>query len=394
MKVIISGKSYPEKRNITVNNNHSYRNFRYLNSWTWLNAARQKFYKKNKKFIFSPPDVLIPKKGAVIHLFNEVAATQRPWFSTFETELPRVLPEAGVPKLANKELHRQLQHVAAPACKAIIAISEATREIQLKLLAAFPNEKKRIQPKLHVLHPPQRVLHDQVRKVQGERVVFTFVGNEFYRKGGAEVVLAFQELKEEGALPENRVQVNLVGNLTHQKNIALKDHQDDAAFYQRIESVIKADGMFRHSTSLPNEEVIALFKQTHVGLLPTWQDTYGFSLLEMQACGCPVITTNVRALPEINPQTAGWTIACPLNAMFELDVKTAADKAALRRTIIDGLKQHILSVLQDTDSIRARSAQSLERIKREHDPVQFARKLDAIYALADGKINAADATLA
>ena len=43
-----------------------------------------------------------------------------------------------------------------------------------------------------------------------------------------------------------------------------------------------------------------------VGLLPTWAESYGYSVLEMQACGLPVVTTNIRALPETN--VCGWKV--------------------------------------------------------------------------------------
>ena len=49
-----------------------------------------------------------------------------------------------------------------------------------------------------------------------------------------------------------------------------------------------------------NSEVMNILKNTHVGLLPTYADTYGYSVLEAQSFGCPVITTNIRAMPEIN----------------------------------------------------------------------------------------------
>jgi glycosyltransferase involved in cell wall biosynthesis len=40
-----------------------------------------------------------------------------------------------------------------------------------------------------------------------------------------------------------------------------------------------------HFTGIPNSEVIDLLKRTHVSLLPTWAETYGYSVLEAQACG-------------------------------------------------------------------------------------------------------------
>lgn len=60
-------------------------------------------------------------------------------------------------------------------------------------------------------------------------------------------------------------------------------------------------------------------KKSDVGLLPTWADTYGYSVLEFQACGCPVISSNTRGLPEINNNEAGWIINMPLTKLKEID---------------------------------------------------------------------------
>lgn len=382
MKIIVSGRGYPEKRNIIVNEKHTYIDFKYKNIWLYLNKIKQKAVKSNKAFIFHPVSFLIPEDAQVIHLFNEVACTAKRWVSTFETELPRVLPVPGLPKLTNPELKKQLALVTAPQCVAIVAISEATRQIQLKLLKAFPEEAALITPKLHKLHPPQPVLYEGQRPAADDRLIFTFVGNEFYRKGGAEIVLAFTELVDEGVISAETVQVNLTGNLNHRYNFAHGRYQDEDHFYQQIEELLGSYNIFTHVESRPNNELIELFRRTHVGLLPTWQDTYGFSVLEMQACGCPVISTNVRALPEINPAEAGWIIQCPLNDMFELTVNAAADKVALRKLIVSQLKSSIRDIVENRESVTSRSGGALKRIKDMHDPVRFKEKLNAIYALA------------
>ncbi|MEZ3501432.1 glycosyltransferase family 4 protein [Pantoea sp. KPR_PJ] len=382
MKIIVSGRGYPEKRNIIVNEKHTYLDFKYKNIWLYLNKIRNKATKANKTFVFYPVSFLMPDDAQVIHLFNEVACTDKRWVSTFETELPRVLPVPGVPKLANPALRKQLRLIAAPQCVAIVAISEATRQIQLRLLNAFPEEAPLIISKLHKLHPPQPVLYQGQRPEQESRLIFTFAGNEFYRKGGAEVVLAFSELASEGIVSARDVQVNIVGDLRNRYNFAHGRYQDEDYFYQHIETLIRGNALFSHTASLPNHALIDLFKRTHAGLLPTWQDTYGFSVLEMQACGCPVISTNVRALPEINPSEAGWMIECPLNDMFELTINSAEDKASLRRFIVSQLKSTIQDILANREALLSRSKAALTRIQQVHDPVRFKEQLNAIYALA------------
>jgi len=48
-----------------------------------------------------------------------------------------------------------------------------------------------------------------------------------------------------------------------------------------------------------------------LALLPTCAETHGDVVLEAQANGCPVITTDIRTLPEINPSEIGYLIEVP-----------------------------------------------------------------------------------
>lgn len=384
MKIAISGMGYPEQRNIIVNPENDYVNCKNKNIYLYINALRTKALKKNKKFLFQPIPGMLPSDTQVIHLFNEVARTSKPWVATFETEIPRVLPVNGLAKTENPELHNLLKLAADTSCVRLIAISEATRQIQKKLLLAFPAWEKVLNEKLCVIHPPQSLLIEKNREANPGRLNFTFVGNEFYRKGGAEVVMAFSTLADAGLLNKDDVQVNLIGDLSRKNNIAHRNWQDTADFHRHIEECIVKYPFFKHHNNMPNKEVMKLLGQSDVGLLPTWQDTYGFSVLEMQASGCPVITTNVRALPEINPESAGWLITCPLNDTYEFVVDSDSAKNTLRTSMIEQLKTHIISALDDRDFIVQKSAQAQERIKRDHDPIKFKQQLNAIYSSAIG----------
>ncbi|WP_182058588.1 glycosyltransferase family 4 protein [Pantoea sp. ME81] len=379
MKIIVGSTGYPEKRNILTDGLHDYLDYRLRNVWTWANAVRQRLLRRNKLFIFRPFPFFSSDDADIIHLFNEVATGAGSWVATFETELPRVLPIRGIDKFTNPELSRELRHVSSPGCRGIIAISEATRQIQLQLLEHFPAERAAILPKLHVLHPPQPVLQERIAKTVGGRLTFTFVGNEFYRKGGAEVVLAFSQLLREGALSANDVRVNIVGDTSRTHNVAHGNFQDDATFRGSIEKALRETPVFQPFTSLANNAVLQLIRSTDIGLLPTWQDTYGFSVLEMQACACPVITTNIRALPEINPDEAGWMIRCPLNGSFELSVKSEEEKQRLRISMVEQLKRIIMDIMKNRAQLESKSAGSLRRIRAEHDPRLFQQRLNAVY---------------
>ena len=126
--------------------------------------------------------------------------------------------------------------------------------------------------------------------------------------------------------------------------------------------------------SLPNKEVIELMKGSDVALLPTMRDTYGYSVLEAQACGCPVITTDIRALPEINSDDTGWVI--PVN---HIGKATSKNCHLFSREITDGLESIVPEIINNPEQIMRKGNASIQRIREHHGPVKIAQRLKAIY---------------
>ncbi len=307
-----------------------------------------------------------------------MAVTDKNWIVTYETEIPRVLPVKSIEKYANHELINMLHLLEKDNCKGIIAMSEAAKNIELKLIRKLlPPENKLIR-KLTVLHPPQTVL-SQKKEVNNGRLRLTFVGNEFYRKGGAEVVLAINELIEEGELNDDSLEVILIGDLTKRNNIAHGRFQDEESMYNRIEEDISSHSHFIHYTHVHHAHIIDHFLKSDLGLLPTWQETYGYSVLEMQACGCPVITTNIRALSEINPDSAGWNIVCSVNEDNEIEITSEEQKMAVRMFIIERLKYYIKNIYNNRDELKSKSDNALMRIIHDHNPETFINRINQIY---------------
>ena len=122
--------------------------------------------------------------------------------------------------------------------------------------------------------------------------------------------------------------------------------------------------------SLPNEKVLSIMKTSHVGLLPTWHDTYGYSVLEFQASGCPVISTDIRALPEINNNTCGWVI--PIGKRFDARIsplKSKKQRNAFSKDLTDSLKTLFEEILGSPRALLQEKAEkALARIRAEHDP--------------------------
>ncbi|WP_312240699.1 glycosyltransferase [Pantoea sp.] len=379
MNVGITNTLYPERRNILINPENNYINLKTRNLFYYVNPLRQRLLHKNKCFAFLPLPLITSGTPEIFHLFNEVAITRRKWVATFETELPRVLPVAGVAKQDNPELHQLTSHVLKDNCLGLIAISDSALHMQKKLFSKTPAIAERIAAKTLVMHPPQTLFRQQKPAKKDDILRLVFVGNEFYRKGGAEVVLAISQLLLEGALSEDRLEVHLIGDMSKHHNVAHRQFQDAASFYRNIELAITRHRCFRHQQSMANDALLALFARSDVGLLPTWQETYGFSVLEMQASGCPVITSNVRALPEINPASAGWLLEQPLDDDREFAVNSPEQRERVRHGLIEQLKSTLLAIVAHPGQLQEKGEGAIRRIREHHDPLSYRLRLNEIY---------------
>lgn len=311
----------------------------------------------------------------LLHFFNMASLGKTPWVTTFETALPRW-----------EETHPAaigfgLKLLAGKSCKRLIAMSECARAFQGAVLADYPDLAEAIQAKVTVLHPPQSPLIDGPKPgpSTSEPIRFVIVGADFFRKGGGEVLRVFDRLLQEGAA----IRLTIVSTLQH-GDYASRATAADLAEARRV--IAAWPGHIVHFERLPNDQVLELFRSSHVALLPTWADTYGYSVLEAQAAGCPVLTTDVRALPEINDDAHGWILPVPRNDRGNAVLGTPAERARFAQMLEGQIEAAIRSVLADPAMIAAKGAASLARIKAKHSPSAYGLRLREIYdeALADG----------
>jgi len=382
MRVGVSNDNYPEKRTIIVDADVEYVNFKNKNIYSYINLVNMKFLKKDKIFLFRPLGGVQKKKIDVFHVFNEIAITDRKWVATFETELPRILPPKNGTKEDNRAKLRQLSSaLTANNCLALIALSGAAYQMEMKLFNDSPELSRVLRDKMVVMHPPQKLyMTERPARNAADPVHFVFVGKDFYRKGGGEIVKAFGELLAEKKIQPEQIKVTLVGDLTKTGNYAFGEFQDDPAFARETEATIARYALFEHHSAMPNDKVMLLMQKADVGMLPTWAETYGFSVLEMQSCGCPVITTNVRALPEINPQEAGWLISHPLNDDCDFSITSQQDRDTLRRNTVDRMKAIIEDIVRSPEQIHDKANASIARIRTEHNVEAYQAKLRQLYS--------------
>ena len=286
--------------------------------------------------------------------FNTIRIDGGPFLVFFETTIPRLSSER--PLLAF--LEKRALH--SPKCLGLLAISECAKNLQLN--------QNGIQREITVLHPPQKTLVAQAndrRWSEFDLVKFCFIGRDFARKGGIEMLRAFDKLGQKN------------WHLTIVSSLAIDDYatqytkEEQRVLKQEVLEILdrRTDQIDWHE-SLPNEEVLSIMKTSHVGLLPTWHDTYGYSVLEFQASGCPVISTDIRALPEINNINCGWVI--PIGKKFDACIsplKSKKQREAFSKDLTVSLKTLFEEILGSPRVLLQEKAEkALARIRAEHDP--------------------------
>ena len=323
----------------------------------------------------------------LLHFFNGISYGRTPWVTSFETIVPRFAHL--VTRHQGKEIghtgldaltRRGLEALAGSACLAILPLSQSAALMQKDLLKSYAAEYAQpILDKMRVLHPPQEVLVPELRpRAYSARnpIKFILVGAAFSRKGGREILDVFEKLVRQENLP---IRLIIVSSLRIE-NFAAQETEADVAWAKA--KIAENSDWLEHYPELPNAETLALMRAADVGLLPSYADTYGFSVLEMQACGVPVVSTDIRALPEINNSTVGWLIKVPKNALGEALFATAEERQALSQSIRGGLEQFVREIAADPAQIAIKGTAALERIRKEHNPAAYADALRQVYRLA------------
>lgn len=376
MKIGVTSDGYPVKRNILgkipgaeyvvlKKNDNLFHTLSTLKNLIF----RKKIDFDGKYFFYRRRDV------DVLHLYNDINYSPRKWVSSFETLLPRFAetkndhqkPEPA--HITNEKTHAAFARIAKKNCLGIIAISQASTDIQNELLKNYPEFGAQVKGKLHIIHPAQKIISENINQDYGE-LRFIFVGTQFHLKGGVEMFEVFEKLRKKYAF-----RLTIISSFKTDHYVTKVSESEAAEMREKI----RKTPWIEHFENIPNEEVLELIKKSHIGLLPTWSDTYGFSVLEMQACGVPVITTDIRALPEINNEACGWLIHLPQNRLKQALYFTEAQKETLKSTLKKQLEEILIGIFEDKTQIASKAEKSLQRIKNEHNPEVVAEKLREIY---------------
>lgn len=168
-----------------------------------------------------------------------------------------------------------------------LAISEFTRSEMIKILHIPPE-------KIHVV---PCACSDRLRRIEDEGVLvrlreryslleqyILFVGNSNPRKNLERMIRAFDLFKERTTLPHQLIIAGEQG---------WKFDRDKALEGIRHREQVRFIGF------VPDEDMSALYSAADLFVFPTLYEGFGIPVLEAQACGVPVVTSNCSSLPEV-----------------------------------------------------------------------------------------------
>lgn len=149
-------------------------------------------------------------------------------------------------------------------------------------------EDERLLTKTEVVYPAIRKVPDNLIRFNDRDVKLLFSG-DFFRKGGVNVIDAFQRAQQSYPAIELRLCCD------EKMDFNTPDTALRAEYLEKIRNN-KSIVMGR----IPRDELIRnVLPQTDIYLLPTYVEAFGFALLEAMAFGIPVISTTHFAIPEI-----------------------------------------------------------------------------------------------
>lgn len=388
MKIGYLSNNYPEKRCIIDKiKQGSYYKISAFNDKTALT------FKVLKKMNFPLP-INIKTRGEfifksqknfdvdIVHTFNTVCKIKTPWLSTFETTIPRMYKtmeyhhENSIIDV-NQRLKNTFRLLGEKYCRRLIALSDCNYNIQQSILQeVIPDIAKEIMNKTIVLPPPQITLSNKkdIEKKYNDyskEIRFIFIGRDFFRKGGKEALNVLCELRK-----NYNIKFTIISSINY-GDYATHTTKNDKN--RVIELIKKNKDWITWFKSLRNEEVLKLCNNSHVGILSTWADTYGYSILEMQANGCPVITTNIRAIPEINNNNCGWVCEVPKNQYGEGLYSNDLSRKNMSSMIMQKLRTHIINICNNRNLVYKKAVSALSRIEKEHSPQKYSSMLYQIY---------------
>jgi glycosyltransferase involved in cell wall biosynthesis len=187
--------------------------------------------------------------------------------------------------------------------------------------------------------PPGFPVPTDVSPDERETFTFLFVGKDFERKGGFDLIEAFELVSEDH--PDARLV--LIGSDPWARNPDRLIHAwvgdpRRARVLERLEWLEREGSVIRHGELEPHVVRASHFPTADAFVMPTLAEGFGFTNVEAMSFGLPVISSRVGPIPEIVRHGETGLLAAPgdVSSLAESMSRLIGDRAAARRMGANG----------------------------------------------------------
>lgn len=323
-----------------------------------------------------------PRPFDLLHAFNRVPLGPMPYVIGFESHLPRAFGrEKG---MVAKALGREL---LSKRCRYIVPMSEAAKTTFLHQHADNPRLDE-IKAKLKVrlpsiVLPEMTDWFDPSAKLDELRLMF--VGGHFARKGGIVGVKIAEKAKAAGV----PIKVTIISSLVN----GVWTDPTRPEFYDPYMKLLDLPNVTLLKGA-PNAKVLEIAGNTHVSLLPTLGDTFGYSAIEGMSRYTPVIATGLSALPEFIDNDNGVMLPVETNSQREWlhTARPDRDTPAFEKVFADTVERlaseafdACVDMLNNPAKLATKRQAARRTVEEKFDAVEAGRFWDELYVDAVNK---------
>jgi len=326
-----------------VISNVSASNFKINKEYSRVNSLIKNILTRIYNILNIPRLVYIPKKCDLIHTCGGIIPLNNvPWVVSIETSSSFVSYQEE--KMFNINMRSKIaRYLLDKNCKKILPLSMACETAFFNI---FKEIRDKIKDKVEVLYPAIKPYKVRQKK-ENDRIRLLFIGNQFFDKGGRELIKALEALSK-----RYDVELFMITGVP-------KHHQ--AYFRQFIMKYSGYDNLHIITRNVDRETLFSRYYSTSdIFVLPSYIDTFGYVFLEAMSVGLPLIGTDVFAIPEIIENGVnGFLIHSPLSPFDKNFLRTPESLKTYRQRIIAGDVPEVttqliekISILIEDDNLR------------------------------------------
>lgn len=235
----------------------------------------------------------------LVHSFN-MLPLNKDFVLTFENELPRFFGDG-----QEKYFPFGLDILQSDRCKGIYGLSDASKHAAATRMIEYGYPE--LAKKVDVFRGGLDIKDTEIEKTTSGPIKICFVGENLPRKGIEGTIKGLEKLYNGGM----DIEFTIIGRINN-KHLNNPDYfLNEASYY----ALIDGKKWITHHLEIPNYQVIDLFRQSHLMILPSIDESLGWVMIEAALCGAVRIGLNSFAIPElISHGEDGWLIDIELGA--------------------------------------------------------------------------------